>query len=67
MQFSPAFDFLEIFNYIFIFFRKDPDWITTTFDDTLPMSSYLLALVVSDFQYVEGYTTKHTRVSSPVS
>ncbi|KAI1719438.1 peptidase family m1 domain-containing protein [Ditylenchus destructor] len=40
---------------------NDPNWILTTFDETLPMSSYLLALVVSDFQYVEGRTNKNTR------
>lgn len=40
----------------------DPDWLLTTFDETLPMSSYLLALVVSDFEFVEGRTNKNTRV-----
>lgn len=37
------------------------DWIYTTFEESLPMSSYLLALCVSDFEYVEGYTKRGTR------
>uniref|UniRef100_A0A1I8C2U7 Peptidase_M1 domain-containing protein n=1 Tax=Meloidogyne hapla TaxID=6305 RepID=A0A1I8C2U7_MELHA len=37
------------------------EWIRTDFDETLPMSSYLLALVVSDFDFVEGYTKRGIR------
>uniref|UniRef100_A0A914E5I1 Aminopeptidase n=1 Tax=Acrobeloides nanus TaxID=290746 RepID=A0A914E5I1_9BILA len=38
------------------------DWIYTTFEESLPMSSYLLALCVSDFGFVEGNTKRGTRV-----
>uniref|UniRef100_A0A914DTK8 Aminopeptidase n=1 Tax=Acrobeloides nanus TaxID=290746 RepID=A0A914DTK8_9BILA len=40
---------------------EHPDWIYTTFEESLPMSSYLLALCVSDFEFVEGNTKRGTR------
>lgn len=39
----------------------DKQWMSTTFNETLPMSSYLLALVVSDFEFVEGHTKDNIR------
>ncbi|TKR69186.1 hypothetical protein L596_021371 [Steinernema carpocapsae] len=36
----------------------DKNWIKTTFKETLPMSSYLVALAISEFEYNEA-TTKH--------
>lgn len=39
----------------------DPDWKVTTFKESLPMSSYLLAIVVSDFDFNEGTTSRGTR------
>uniref|UniRef100_A0AC35FYB5 Aminopeptidase n=1 Tax=Panagrolaimus sp. PS1159 TaxID=55785 RepID=A0AC35FYB5_9BILA len=41
--------------------EKFPDFVYTTFEETPKMSSYLLALCVSDFEYVEGSTDKGTR------
>ncbi|KAL3101234.1 hypothetical protein niasHT_027990 [Heterodera trifolii] len=40
---------------------EEMEWIRTDFEETLPMSSYLLALVVSDFEFVEGNTSRGTR------
>ncbi|CAK5093200.1 unnamed protein product [Meloidogyne enterolobii] len=37
------------------------EWVRTDFDETPPMSSFLLALVVSDFDFVEGYTKRGIR------
>ncbi|CAK5073542.1 unnamed protein product [Meloidogyne enterolobii] len=37
------------------------EWVWTDFDETPPMSSFLLALVVSDFEFVEGYTKRGIR------
>ncbi|VDM38748.1 unnamed protein product [Toxocara canis] len=39
----------------------NPDWVVTTFKETLPMSSYLLALAVTDFEFNEGKTNRGTR------
>ncbi|VDK47972.1 unnamed protein product [Anisakis simplex] len=39
----------------------DHDWLVTKFKPTLPMSSYLLALTVTDFDYNEGATRRGTR------
>ncbi|KAI6216205.1 Aminopeptidase N [Aphelenchoides fujianensis] len=40
---------------------SDPNWVLTTFDETLPMSSYLVVLVVSDFHFIEGHTKNNVR------
>ncbi|VDK62620.1 unnamed protein product [Gongylonema pulchrum] len=37
-------------------YSDNPDWYCTTFEETLPMSSYLLAIAVTDFFFVEGRT-----------
>uniref|UniRef100_A0A915AG91 Aminopeptidase n=2 Tax=Parascaris univalens TaxID=6257 RepID=A0A915AG91_PARUN len=39
----------------------NPSWVVTTFKETLPMSSYLLALAVTDFDFNEGSTGRGTR------
>ncbi|VDM38750.1 unnamed protein product [Toxocara canis] len=39
----------------------NPDWVMTTFKETLPMSSYLIAIAVSDFGFNEGFTSRGTR------
>ncbi|CEF69449.1 Peptidase M1, membrane alanine aminopeptidase, N-terminal domain and ERAP1-like C-terminal domain-containing protein [Strongyloides ratti] len=40
----------------------DNDWKLTTFKETPPMSSYLLALVIGNFSYTEGNTKTGVRV-----
>ncbi|VDO31066.1 unnamed protein product [Haemonchus placei] len=37
------------------------DWITSKFKTTPPMSSYLLAIIVCEFEYIEGYTETGVR------
>ncbi|KAM3717105.1 Aminopeptidase [Dirofilaria immitis] len=39
----------------------DPDWVVTSFIESPPMSSYLLALAITDFDYIEGTTNMGTR------
>ncbi|VDM76212.1 unnamed protein product [Strongylus vulgaris] len=41
--------------------EKNGDWVTTTFHQTPKMSSYLLALMVSEFTYAEKYTESGVR------
>ncbi|VDD92199.1 unnamed protein product [Enterobius vermicularis] len=38
-----------------------PDWVLTSFQESLPMSSYLVAVLVSDFEYKEGKSSRGTR------
>uniref|UniRef100_A0A1I8AA34 Aminopeptidase n=1 Tax=Steinernema glaseri TaxID=37863 RepID=A0A1I8AA34_9BILA len=40
---------------------EDKDWVFTSFKETLPMSPYLLALAVSEFEYNEAKTKSGTR------
>uniref|UniRef100_A0A0R3RW20 Aminopeptidase n=1 Tax=Elaeophora elaphi TaxID=1147741 RepID=A0A0R3RW20_9BILA len=40
----------------------DSDWVATTFIESPPMSSYLLALAITDFDYIEGTTSMGTRL-----
>ncbi|XGW06232.1 hypothetical protein V3C99_016500 [Haemonchus contortus] len=37
------------------------DWITSKFKTTPPMSSYLLAIIVCEFEYIEGHTETGVR------
>ncbi|VDN56128.1 unnamed protein product [Dracunculus medinensis] len=39
----------------------DSNWLLSSFEESLPMSSYLLALAVTDFAYNEGTTNKGIR------
>ncbi|VDO24618.1 unnamed protein product [Onchocerca flexuosa] len=39
----------------------NPDWTVTSFIETPPMSSYLLALAITDFDFIEGTTNRGTR------
>ncbi|EJW88532.1 peptidase family M1 containing protein [Wuchereria bancrofti] len=39
----------------------NPDWVVTSFIESPPMASYLLALAVTDFDYIEGTTSMGTR------
>uniref|UniRef100_A0A0K0DV16 Aminopeptidase n=1 Tax=Strongyloides stercoralis TaxID=6248 RepID=A0A0K0DV16_STRER len=41
---------------------NDKDWKLTTFKETPPMSSYLLALIIGNFTYIEGKTKTGVRV-----
>ncbi|VDK34946.1 unnamed protein product [Gongylonema pulchrum] len=40
---------------------ENPDWVVTSFIESPPMSSYLLALAITDFDYNEGNTSRGTR------
>ncbi|KAK0409588.1 hypothetical protein QR680_004640 [Steinernema hermaphroditum] len=40
----------------------DKDWLHTSFKETLPMSPYLLALAISEFEYNEAKTKSGTRI-----
>ncbi|CAG9535797.1 unnamed protein product [Cercopithifilaria johnstoni] len=40
---------------------NDPNWVVTSFIESPPMSSYLLALAVTDFNFIEGTTRMGTR------
>uniref|UniRef100_A0A0N4U4M2 Aminopeptidase N n=1 Tax=Dracunculus medinensis TaxID=318479 RepID=A0A0N4U4M2_DRAME len=39
----------------------DVNWLSTSFEETLPMSSYLFAFIVTDFPFNEGVTDKGVR------
>ncbi|VDN02876.1 unnamed protein product [Thelazia callipaeda] len=39
----------------------NPDWVVTSFMESPPMSSYLLAIAITDFAFIEGITKKGTR------
>uniref|UniRef100_A0A1I7VXG5 Aminopeptidase n=1 Tax=Loa loa TaxID=7209 RepID=A0A1I7VXG5_LOALO len=41
----------------------NPDWVVTSFIESPPMSSYLLALAVTDFDFIEGTTSMGTRAN----
>lgn len=44
-------------------FRESTEgWIVSKFDTTPAMSSYLLAVLVSEFDYIEGHTKSGVRV-----
>ncbi|KAK5981991.1 hypothetical protein GCK32_002911 [Trichostrongylus colubriformis] len=41
--------------------EKNSPWITTTFEETPKMSTYILAIAVSEFKFVENYTQADVR------
>jgi aminopeptidase N len=45
-----------------ILFIRDGNWVLDYFDDTPPMSTYIVAFAVSDFPYAETLTKTGTQV-----
>lgn len=45
---------LKGFGYLFNSSSEHPDWVWSQFNRSVPMSTYLVAILVADYKYVEA-------------